>query len=494
MTATPGRHRSGAAALAGSHLPCALGACLIWLCGIGCQEPGGGYSLRLIFAEDSLKQQVTSVRFFVFSPGETTCEALLESGEVPTEPRPLSQAEIVFPFDARAVLPQVPMQEVIFFVEGRDAALRRVVQGCETVLLSSRVGAHLVVVLERREAGGQPGGDPVDPGGGVDPIVTIGPCRQASDCEDHNPCTADACGLDGFCQNERLTGGCDDQNPCTSQDQCQAGQCRGTAYSCDDLDPCTADSCLGDGTCVHAPDPNGCLPWVPIPGGLFSMGQDTGTDLEDDEKPVHGVTVPSFSILQSEVTVRQFQACVNQGKCTPPRTDPANYCNWGVANRQDHPVNCVDWNQGDVFCRAVGGRLPTEAQWEFAARGGDRNVRFPWGDATPDCSLAVMVDPQTVIHGCGLLSTAPVCSKPAGSSAQGVCDLAGNVWEWVQDWYHPSYTQAPSDGSAWEHPAGTERVRRGGCWGNVEQGLRTRNRSKDMPDTSTNGVGFRCTK
>ena len=196
--------------------------------------------------------------------------------------------------------------------------------------------------------------------------------------------------------------------------------------------------------------------WVLIPGGSFNMGSNNG---ESDEKPVHRVTVRTFEMTKTQVTVEQYKACVDAGACTAP--DTGGSCNWGQSDRGKHPINCVDWHQAQAYAKWAGGRLPSEAEWEYAARSGGRDWKYPWGNGNATCERAVMYDGDL---GCGRESTWPVCSKPRGNTTHGLCDMAGNVWEWVQDWYHDSYKGAPTDGSAWEKPTGSIRVNRGGSW------------------------------
>jgi formylglycine-generating enzyme required for sulfatase activity len=223
--------------------------------------------------------------------------------------------------------------------------------------------------------------------------------------------------------------------------------------------------------------------WVSIPGGSFLMGSSAGSS---DEKPEHRVTVASFQMGRSEVTAGQYRRCVQAGSCTAP--DTGGDCNWGKSVREDHPVNCVDWNQARAFATWAGGRLPSEAEWEYAARSGGRSQRCPWGDEAPTCSRAVMD------NGCGRKSTWPVCSKTAGNTAQGLCDMAGNVWEWVQDWYHDTYAGAPTDGSAWESPTGVIRVYRGGSWDDDAGDLRATSRSWGRPGRRDGLLGFRLAR
>jgi formylglycine-generating enzyme required for sulfatase activity len=146
---------------------------------------------------------------------------------------------------------------------------------------------------------------------------------------------------------------------------------------------------------------------VRVPAGEFTMGSKGG---HSDEKPEHRVYLEEFYIDKYEVTVAQYRACVEAGACTAPST--GQYYNWGRSERENHPINGVDWDQAQAYCGWAGKRLPSEAEWEKAARGTDGRT-YPWGNATPTCGYAVMSQGG---DGCGQDSTWPVGSKPSGAS------------------------------------------------------------------------------
>jgi len=222
------------------------------------------------------------------------------------------------------------------------------------------------------------------------------------------------------------------------------------------------------------------------------MGSTSG---DSNETPVHPVTVPGFEMLATEVTVSQYEACVNDGgACTAPSTSDSS-CNWNASGYEDHPVNCVDWQQAVDFCTWAGGRLPSEAEWEYAARSGgpSSSYKYPWGNDAATCTYAVM-DDDTHTFGCNTGRTWSVCSKPAGNTSQGLCDMSGNVWEWVEDWYYGDYTGAPTDGSAWVSPSGSFRVVRGGSFVSYAVDLRAAYRSLGDPSVQVYTLGFRCAR
>jgi formylglycine-generating enzyme required for sulfatase activity len=232
---------------------------------------------------------------------------------------------------------------------------------------------------------------------------------------------------------------------------------------------------------VEPVEPATPIEWVSISGGKFTMGTTSIEQGVEDTKPVREVSIKTFAMSKTDVTVAQYAECVIKGACTKPAT--TDYCNWGKPGRGNHPVNCVDWNQAKQYAKFKGARLPSEAEWEYAATSGGRNQKYPWGNDEPTSELAVF----------NTYSTMPVCSKPKGNTAQGLCDMAGNVWQWVQDTYQNSYAGAV-DGSAFEG-SGSYRVIRGGSFrGNFARNLRADYRFGGVPGYRYFIIGFRLAR
>jgi eukaryotic-like serine/threonine-protein kinase len=219
--------------------------------------------------------------------------------------------------------------------------------------------------------------------------------------------------------------------------------------------------------------------WVRIPGGTFIMGSDSGPARS---RPAHRVTVRTFELSKTLVTVAQYEDCVAAGACVMPKTKFAR-----PSTNGGEPMVGADWFMARTFARWAHARLPSEAEWEYAARG-PQDRTYPWGNEPPTCARAVYEE-MPGAKGCGRNAPWPVCSKPEGNTPQGLCDMAGDVLEWVEDAYHPSYEGAPSDGSAWEGPAGSERVARGGFFFGGEKWLAAWQRVHGDPgDRVYNGI------
>ncbi len=215
-----------------------------------------------------------------------------------------------------------------------------------------------------------------------------------------------------------------------------------------------------------------------VPAGQFQMGStDADRDARDEEKPAHTVTLDAFWIDKTEVTNGQYRQCVEAGACEEPSC-------WDNAdlNAPDQPVVCVTWGDAQTYAAWAGGRLPTEAEWEKAARGTDGRL-YPWGGNAPDCQDANY-------KGC-VGRTATVDSHPDGASPYGALDMAGNVWEWVADWYDETYYSDAPTHNPQGPDSGERRVVRGGSFDMSESRLRTAYRIGNLPAYSNWDVGFR---
>lgn len=222
---------------------------------------------------------------------------------------------------------------------------------------------------------------------------------------------------------------------------------------------------------------------VYIPAGEFLMGStDEGYDAGGDEKPQHAVHLDGFWIDRTEVTNSMFLKFLQNTSYEYDRSLPD-----GI---DEYPVVNVSWNDAIAYCEWAGGSLPTEAQWEKAARGTDGRI-YPWGDQKASCEYAVMDEGR---NGCGITGAWPVGSKPAGGSPYGLLDMAGNVSEWVLDWYQYTYYQNTSGNNPNGPVSGDERVLRGGSWRNISDLIRSANRTKADPTVRVDFFGFRCAR
>lgn len=296
-------------------------------------------------------------------------------------------------------------------------------------------------------------------------------CQPVDECHVAGVCNT----YTGQCTNPTGNNGArckDDANDCNGVFTCNGGSCVQSIPA----NPCAYDQlCLtSTGKCVPA---NG-LKWVLITGGTFKMGCSPGDKLcMDNEKPAHLVTLTTFGMMDSEVTELQFQTVTGS--------------NPSVAKLgNEYPVENVDWASAAAFCKNIGGRLPTEAEWEFAARAG-RATRYSCGD-DPNC-----LDSISWNHDNASGKKHPVRQKTP--SAVGLFDMAGNVFEWVNDWFDWDYytTSAAKQPNPTGPAKGTKRVYRGGSFfdANYPFFFRVSNRTVFYPDAGKGfDLGFRCAR
>jgi formylglycine-generating enzyme required for sulfatase activity len=225
-----------------------------------------------------------------------------------------------------------------------------------------------------------------------------------------------------------------------------------------------------------------------IPAGDFLMGSvNSDSSASDDEKPQRTVYLDAYWIDQTEVTNAQYALCVAAGVCQPP-SETQSYTRssyYGDAQYDNYPVIYVSWNEAAAYCAWVGGRLPTEAEWEKAARGTDGRI-YPWGNQDPNCQL--------VNYSSCAGDTSAVGSYPAGASPYGLLDMAGNVWEWVQDRYSDSYYASSPASNPPGPSSGDYRVLRGGAWLNESRNARSADRGWLNPGNRYDSGGFRCSR
>jgi cysteine-rich repeat protein len=273
---------------------------------------------------------------------------------------------------------------------------------------------------------------------------------------------------------------------------------------CDDGNLLGGDGC--DDGCVESDDQL----WITIPAGTYQRGNSKDVMA----RPVKEVQIAEIQVLRAEVTVKQYTECVDAGECSPALTGP--FCNYQYPGREWHPINCIDFFQAKEYAAYADSldpnvhiRLPSEAEWEYIARSQGVDNKFPWGAEAATCDYAVMRDGD---FGCGLRSTAPVCSTsttntprqipvPNGDTADGLCDMAGNVSEWTLDYFSANYSESFSDArpflggvtfeSALSRPFTHLRVIRGGAWSQTAYAFGTTYRSRMNRNTMNINTGIR---
>jgi formylglycine-generating enzyme required for sulfatase activity len=232
---------------------------------------------------------------------------------------------------------------------------------------------------------------------------------------------------------------------------------------------------------------------VPVPAGCFDMGDAFGKGTSDD-LPVHRVCITTpFQIDQHEVTNAEYARCVTAGPCTAPSETSSHMrpTYYGDPYYNNFPVIWVDWDQAAAYCTWAGKRLPTEAEWEYAARGGLAGKKYPWGDSISGSDANYYNSGDQWDD-----DTSP--GENYADNGYGLYDVAGNVWEWVSDWYSPTYYQYCVDNGIENDPqgppTGSYRVLRGGSWGDTSNYLGVAVRSFDDPALGFYDMGFRCVR
>jgi formylglycine-generating enzyme required for sulfatase activity len=219
-----------------------------------------------------------------------------------------------------------------------------------------------------------------------------------------------------------------------------------------------------------------------VPEGPFTMGTDEGYS---NEGPLHTVTLPAFWVDRTEVTNGMYALCVQAGACEPPIRKTSNLIDYyyGFDGYVDYPVVWISWQNAANYCAWAGRRLPTEAEWEKAARGTDGRS-FPWGASMPDETL--------VNFDYNLKDVSQVGAYPTGASPYGALDMAGNVQEWTADWYDEAYYAVSPEIDPTGPESGSHRVTRGGAFTSNDRAVQTTHRFLDLPEKPSFDIGFRC--
>jgi formylglycine-generating enzyme required for sulfatase activity len=250
-----------------------------------------------------------------------------------------------------------------------------------------------------------------------------------------------------------------------------------------ELPPTSTPTTMSTPTHENITDLQGVTMYL-VPAGTFIMGSNEG---ELDEQPVHEVYLDSYYIDAYEVTNKLYSICVATGTCVLPldTKDGERTIYYGNPDFDNYPVIFVNWKMAKTYCEWRGARLPTEAEWEKAARGNDQRT-YPWGEGIEKIFANYNTNPG---------GTTAVGSYPRGISPYGLYDMVGNVWEWVADWYSKTYYQSSPTSNPVGPSSGDIRVTRGGAWFTNESDARSANRSGQFPSNSVfSAIGFRCAR
>jgi formylglycine-generating enzyme required for sulfatase activity len=264
---------------------------------------------------------------------------------------------------------------------------------------------------------------------------------------------------------------------------------------CDEATGACAPNCPAGEVYIPATGPAGFTMGKGLMSGAEGGNQGKG-HYADTDKPHRVVLTKPFCMDATEVTVAAYRECVDAGRCDPPKFYEirANY-----PRKPDHPVNEVGWDKARKYCEAQGKRLPTEAQWEWAATGADGR-KWPWGDEQPTCELADFTIGNLVSpggnSGCHGGGTSPVKAHPKGNKvwpAGELYDMAGNVWEWCEDTYAP-YAEGDAVDPLVSDPKKIVHVVRGGGWNRSVRGIQTAFRGAAIHTYEVPALGFRCVR
>lgn len=224
-----------------------------------------------------------------------------------------------------------------------------------------------------------------------------------------------------------------------------------------------------------------------IPGGEFVMGSGDWKKSKSysNQGPPHKVYLDGFFMDMMQVTAEGYAKCKDKRKCSAPRISDWNLSdsNWRKNDREKEAINFVSWQNASDYCAWMGKRLPTEAEWEYAGRSAGKAIKFPWGNMDSTCEM--------VVSECATPKILPPCSKPAGNTEHDLCDMLGNLAEWVADWYSPNYYEKSLRRNPKGPDTGEDRVVRGEGWDTrFDKGLAYRWGMK--PDFRDKSIGFRC--